>query len=57
MFIHESAWSARPLFAFLFGVEILDQNLFEYGGVRLGEQTSMMDEEGLYRPPQEFGGP
>ena len=51
MFIHESAWSARPLFAFLFGVEILDQNLFEYGGVRLGEQTSMMDEEGLYRPP------
>ena len=20
-------------------------------------QTSMMDEEGLYRPPQEFGGP
>ena len=50
MFIHESAWSSRPFFAFLFGVEILDHNLFEYGGVSLGEQTSMTD-EGLYRPP------
>ena len=23
----------------------------------LGEKTSVKDEEGLYRPPQEFGGP
>ena len=32
----ESAWSARPFFAFWFGFEISDQNLFEQGGVSLG---------------------
>ena len=32
-------------------LKISYQNLFEQGGVSLGEQTCVMDEEGLYRPP------